>query len=52
MLLTKYIEAQKKSNMPEDLKQILLQNASVWTNDACYGYISSWPWRMPGMNRI
>lgn len=39
MLLTKYIEDQKKSNMPEELKNILLQSTSIWTNDACYGYI-------------
>ena len=39
MLLTKFIENNEKSNMPEDLKRTLLQNASIWTNDACYGYI-------------
>lgn len=39
MLLTKFIENHERSNMPEDLKKTLLQNASIWTNDACYGYI-------------
>lgn len=39
MLLTKYIEDQKKSNMPEELKNTLLQSTSIWTNGACYGYI-------------
>lgn len=39
MLLTKYIENFEKANMPQDLKKIMLEKASVWTNDACYGYI-------------
>ena len=38
----KYSQYQKDmdaSKMPQQLKDILLGNVSIWTNDACYGYI-------------
>ena len=39
MKLQKYLDDMKRANMPEELRQTLMAGASVWTNDACYGYI-------------
>lgn len=39
MKLLKYLDNMKNAEMPEDLQHTLLGAASVWTNDACYGYI-------------
>lgn len=37
MKISDYVK-QTKENMPEKLADLLLQEASIWTNDACYGY--------------
>lgn len=37
MKVADYVK-QTKETMPEKLADILLQDASIWTNDACYGY--------------
>lgn len=38
MKIAEYME--KNTNaLPEKLADILLQSTSIWSNDACYGYI-------------
>lgn len=37
MKITEYIQKNKET-LPPALAEILLQNGSIWTNDACYGY--------------
>ena len=28
-----------KASLPAELAELLLNEASIWTNDACYGYV-------------
>lgn len=37
MKIAEYIE-KNTTTLPPKLAEILLQDGSVWTNDACYGY--------------
>lgn len=37
MKIAEYIE-KNKAALPPALAEILLQDGSIWTNDACYGY--------------
>ena len=39
MKLLKYLDNMKNAEIPEDLQCTLLGASSIWTNDACYGYI-------------
>ena len=38
MKIAEYIEKQKET-LPAELAQILIGEASVWSNEACYGYV-------------
>ena len=37
MKTLEFIE-KNKANLPPELAETLLQESSIWTNDACYGY--------------
>lgn len=37
MKIAEYIE-KNKTTLPPALAEMLLQEGSIWTNDACYGY--------------
>lgn len=38
MKIAEFVEAQKKT-LPPELAAILINEHSVWSNDACYGYV-------------
>jgi len=38
MKVIEYTE-KTRATMPEQLAELLLQETSIWTNDACYGYV-------------
>lgn len=38
MKVAEYTQKMKET-MPEQLAELLLQEASIWTNDACFGYV-------------
>lgn len=38
MKVSEYIQ-KNKENVPAELAEILLQETSIWKNEACYGYV-------------
>lgn len=38
MKLVEFMEANKRAGMPQSMQDLLIEQTSIWTNNACLGY--------------